>query len=250
MKKLFFAIVLIATAFTVNAQQFNIGLGGGVYSTWLVNKNVSDQGPELDFASTFGGQVGLSLQYYFKDNLGITTGLLFTGHNQKYTGDLGNNESFEAKVKLRYLDVPFLLRMGGGAKGAYFEFGPQFSFLMSAKESYTSTPADADFDYADKNIKENLKSSVIAGVLGFGVDIDASENVTITTGLRLGYGFTDVTKEYTLTEAAVLAASDNLSGLSLISHTDRNGDFKYHSNNRAFGGLFLSILYKIPVAKK
>lgn len=252
MKKLFLIVALSAVAITTQAQQFNIGLGGGIYSTWLVNKNVSDQGDDLDFAATFGGQVGLNTQYYFKDNLGISLGLLFTGHNQKYTGDLGGNASYEAKTKLRYLDVPFLIRFGGGAKGAYFELGPQFSFLMSAKDQFTSSPAQAD-DYTDKNRKENFKTSGLAGILGFGVDIDASENVTISTGLRLGYGFGDVTKEYTQLEVAALAATDNLgfsTGAAHVKQGDGGGDtFQYAKTNRAFGGLFLAVMFKIPSKK-
>ena len=151
---------------------------------------------------------------------------------------------------MRYLDVPFLLRMGGGAKGAYFEFGPQFGFLMGAKDQYTSDPADAD-DFKDRNVKESFKSTNIAAILGFGVDIDASENVIISTGLRLGYGFTDATKEYTEAEvAAIYAAGEEVGGTTLFAHIDEDNNFKYKSTNRAFGGLFISVLYKIPVAKK
>ncbi len=256
MKKILVTLLFVSTAAIINAQEFKIGLGGGIYSTWLVNKNVSDQGPDVDFASTFGGQVGLNLQYYFKDNFGINMGLLITGHNQKYTGKFDNGDKYESKANIRYLDVPVLLRAGGGAKGAYFEFGPQFSFLMTGKEAFTSTPANSvsndllgKNDYKDFNIKDDLKSSVISGVIGFGVDIDASEDIIIVTGLRLGYSFTDVTKEYTEAEALALYLTDKLSYLSVISHTDRDSKFDYHANNRAFGGLFLSVIYKISSGK-
>lgn len=249
MKKLILSVVLIITVAAANAQEFKIGLGGGIYSTWLTNTNVSDQGDELDFGATFGGQIGLNMQYYFKDNLGINFGLLYSGHNQKYTGEFGSSFSYEAKTKMRYLDIPFLLRMGGGTKGAYFEFGPQFGFLMSAKDEYTSDPSDPD-DFSDRNVKESFKSTNIAGILGFGVDIDASENVMVTTGLRLGYGFTDATKEYTEAEYAAVAAADELSGTTALAHIDDDNNFNYKSTNRAFGGLFISILYKIPAASK
>lgn len=244
MKKIFLVLALIAYGYTSNAQGFNIGLGGGIYSTWLVNKNVSDQGDELDFAVTFGGQLGVNGSYYFSDKMGVGFGLLFSGHNQKYTGEFGPDDSYEAKVKLRYLDVPLMIRFGGGSGGAYFEMGPQFGFLMSAKEQFESTPASTS-DYEDKNIKDNLKSMNIAGVIGFGVDIDASENVSVTTGLRLGWGFTDVTTKYSEIEASALAFADQLSLPSAFAHVDDEGDFKYKSTSRAFGGLFLGVSYKI-----
>lgn len=253
MKKITLVLAFIAAAFIVNAQEFKIGLGGGIYSTWLVNKNVSDQGDDLDFAVTFGGQVGLNMQYYFKDNLGVSMGLLFTGHNQKYTGDFGSGgPTYEAKTKMRYLDVPFLLRMGGGAKGAYFEFGPQFGFLMSAEDGASVTFGGVTTDTNGVDVKSTLKSSNIAVILGFGVDIDASENVLISAGLRLGYGFTDVTKEYP-SETALFAETDNVAFPTFNAHYkqgDSGGDtFKYQSTNRAFGGLFLSVMYKIPSKK-
>ncbi len=244
--------LLTASVAVVNAQEFKIGMAGGIYSTWLVNKNVSDQGDDLDFAATFGGQLGVEAQYYFKDNFGLSFGLLYTGHNQKYTGDVGNNVSYDAKTKMRYLDIPILLRFGGGSKGAYFEFGPQFGMLMTAKDEYATSPS-SPLDYKDKDRKDNFKGSNIAGILGFGVDIDASENVLITTGLRLGYGFTDVTKEYTQTEAAILAASDNLGFSTAAAHIkqgDAGGDqFEYASTARAFGGLHIGVIFKIPSSK-
>jgi hypothetical protein len=261
MKKLFFTIALLASLGLAHAQELKVGLGGGIYSTWLVNTHVSDQGDELDFAATFGGQLGLDLMYYFKDNLGLSFGLLYTGHNQKYTGEFDSNTSYEAKTKLRYLDIPVLLRMGGGSKGAYFEFGPQFGILMTAKDEVAGSPANSHpfyKDYSDQNRKDNFKTSNIAGILGFGVDIDASENVVITTGLRLGYGFTDVTKEYTEAEAAVLA-SQGTAGVggvgfsTAMAHIKQNDngteEFKYSPTSRAFGGLHIAILFKLPSKK-
>lgn len=255
MKKITLVIVLIATTLVVNAQEFKIGAGFGYYSTWLVNKNVSDQGDDLDFAATFAGQFGLNAQYYFKDNLGLNFGLLYSGHNQKYTGEEsfgGTTISYEFKTKMKYLDIPVLLRMGGGAKGAYFEFGPQFGFLMSAKDEASVSGGGMTFDTSDVDVKSTLKSSNIALILGFGVDIDASENVIITTGLRLGYGLGDVTTEYA-DEAAFNAETENMALPTVFAHNHQNdsgGDtFKYASTNRAFGGLFISVLFKIPSKK-
>ena len=258
MKKITLVVVLIASTLIMNAQEFKVGMGGGIYSTWLVNKNVSDQGDDLDFAATFGGQIGLNMQYYFKDNLGLNFGLLFTGHNQKYTGDYGTTPSsgFEAKTKMRYLDIPFLLRMGGGAKGAYFEFGPQFGLLMSAQDEYTAEPTNPYLpNWSGIDRKDDFKGSNIAFVLGFGVDIDASENVLITTGLRLGYGLGDVTKEYKEAEVELKSSTfPPAIGASTywahIKQGDSGGDtFKYASTARAFGGLFVSVLFKIPSKK-
>jgi hypothetical protein len=268
MKKIILVVALFVVTFAVKAQQFNIGLGGGIYSTWLINSNVSDQAEDLDFSSTFGGQIGLNTQYYFKDNLAISMGLLFTGHNQKYTGILGTNgtNTLEDKIKLRYLDIPFLIRFGGGAKGAYFELGPQFSVLMGAKEDLSTSPSNTYFvnttggeidihDYSGKDVKSAYSSGGVAAIMGFGVDIDASENITVGTGLRLGYAFGDVTKSlgsdvatqtYALT--GELAGDANAFSVPNFWANYNNKDVYTHkSTNRAFGGLFINIMYKIPV---
>lgn len=249
MKKMLVCVALIASAATVNAQKFKVGLGGAFNSTWLMNKNVFDAADNLDIDMTFGGNFGLKVQYYFNDKVGLELGVQKAGHNQKYTGDVSSTLTYDQKVKLRYMEVPLLLRLGGD-KGAYFEFGPQFSFLNKATETYELSTANPLVDYSDKDIKNNLNSTNIGILVGFGVDIDASESFTITAGLRLGYGFSDVTKKYSEAEATALLFSDNLSKMSADAHTDDKGNFKYKATNRLFGGLELGVLYTIPTGTK
>ncbi|MEP7170525.1 MAG: porin family protein [Bacteroidota bacterium] len=249
MKKILLGLALIASGFAVNAQSFNVGLGGGIFSTWLVNKNVSDRGDDLDFAATFGGQIGLNTAFYFNEKMGVGFGLLYTGHNQKYTGAyyVGNTliESYEGREKLRYLDIPLLIRFGGGGHGgAYFEMGPQFGILMGAKENVTTTPASTG-DYENKDVKTSFNGLNIAALLGFGVDIEAGESVIVTTGLRLGYG-TDMTKKYTEDQIDAVADADQLSIATAYAHLDSKDNFHYRSTNRAFGGLYIAVSYKIP----
>lgn len=252
MKKMLVCVALIASAATVNAQKFKIGLGGAFNSTWLLNKNVFDANDELDIAMSWGGQFGLKAQYYFNDKIGLELGIMKGGQNQKYEGELGKIGTqvitFEQKDKLRYIDVPLALRLGGD-KGAYFEFGPQFSFLSKATETYETSPK-ASTDYEDKDFKSNFKSVNICAIFGFGVDIDASESFTISAGLRFGIGLTDVTEKYDQNEALALAYSDKLSQVSVYSHTSDDGDFKYKSNTRVFGGLHLGVLYTLPTGTK
>lgn len=247
MKKLLVSIVLVATAMTLNAQSaFKVGLGGAFNSTWLINQNVSDADDELDVAISWGGNFGLNLQYYFNENVGLSLGVMRSGHNQRYTSEVGD-ETFESKVKLRYIDVPLMLRLGGNEKGAYFEFGPQFSFLGKATEEYDDVPSIPGFDFDDEiDVEEGYKSVTVGFLLGFGVDIKAGDSFTISTGLRLGY-LGNVTKEYGSPEELYESDADGIAAYSHFEDADPTKDFDYTPTHRIVGGIFLGVAYTIPM---
>lgn len=236
MKRLILILTASVVVFSVQAQEFRLGLGGGFNSTWLANSNVSDQGDELDFAVTFGGSIGIEGVYGFNEKTGISMALLYSGHNQKYEGEVGNT-TVESTVKMRYLDIPILFRLTSSG-GTYFEVGPQVGFLMSADEEGDLGP--------DRDVKDSFEGTNIAGVLGFGVDIDVSDNVIITTGLRLGYGFTDATSEYsTESDLNKAYADDKVSTSTYFAHFDNKNNFGYEKTNRIFGGLKLAVTYNL-----
>ncbi len=249
MKKALLTIAVAAAAFTAQAQDFRLGLGGGINTTWLANTNVSDAGDELDFAVTFGGSVGLEGIYSFSEKAGVSIGFLSSGHNQKYEGEISSGtttETWESKLKMRYLDIPILFRLTS-ASGTYFELGPQIGILTSAKEDGENSSGLVN--YEDRDVKGSLNGTNVAAILGFGVDIEASENIIVTAGLRLGYGFTDVTKEYTLLELAALESADELANATSAAHFNDKDDFSYEATNRVFGGLHLGVSYKFGSAK-
>ena len=245
MKKALLTIAVVIAALSAQAQgSFRIGLSGGVNSTWLMNKNVFDANDGLDIAATFGGRVGVDAIYSFNEKLGIGIGFNFLSRNsQKYTGDETGLDG-DLTTKLNYFDIPVTLRLTSSG-GTYFEIGPQFGFLTSAKQDY-----DSEFiEYSDVDVMENLNSTNIAMILGFGVDIDVTENIFITTGLRLGYGFTDVTKEYD-DAAELIAETGFVEQPTLFAHVDDEGDFNYEKTSRVFGGLHIGVSYKFGGAAK
>lgn len=243
MRKLLLTMALVTVAFTAEAQQFKVGLGGGVNSTWLLNKNISDQGEAIDYATTFGGAFGLKTQYFFNEKMGIELGILYSGHNQKYET---NEEGFglEVKTKLSYVDIPVLFHYGSG-KGFYFEIGPQFSFLTGAKDE------DLAFSFGGVNIplettdvKDSFNKTNVALVLGAGMDIPVSDFLTVTAGLRFGYGFTDVTKDYT--NDLITNDELSLSITTLEAHYNSDRDLDYKPTKRIFGGIHVGVLYHLP----
>lgn len=233
MRKLLLSIALIAGGITAGAQGLKVGLGGGVNSTWLLNKNVSDQGDAIDFASTMGGAFGLKAQYFFNDKMGVEMDILYSGHNQKYKISDGD---FESKTKLSYIDIPVLFRYGGG-QGFYFEVGPQISILSGAKE-------DRDFGIFNtdgRNVEHSFNNTNFGLVLGLGADIPVADFLTITAGVRFGYGFSDVTKEYS---ESLLNETMSVSGLG--AHYNADDEFDYKPTKRVFGGIHVGVLYNLP----
>lgn len=259
MKKALLTLGIALVAISVQAQDFRVGLTGGLNSTWLLNKNVFDANDELDVASTFGGRVGIEGIYSFNENLGVSLGVNFLSkHNQKFTGkDLLGDSTFDARASLSYIDIPLLFRLTSKG-GSYFEIGPQIGLLGKNTFDYTkksSTGNESKLNYKDKSFDASYNKTDIALVFGFGADIDVSENIFITAGIRLGYGFTDVTTESADANklGAEVVKGNQISPLDYWAHYEDAGTtgsatnpstFNYEKTNRAFAGLHLGVSYK------
>jgi len=216
MKRLLIILASIGLIQQANAQStIRLGIEGAYNSTWLFCKTVSDAGDELDYKSTFGSQIGISGVYSFQEGAGVYFGLLSGSVNQKYTNRYSpSSSSFETEVKLKYTDLPILFRLT--AKGGfYFEVGPQFSFISKAEAS-SSQPGNS----YTADVKDEVNSTNISAQIGFGVDVKASEKITIQAGLRFGYGLTDAEKEP--------AGTNN-----------------YEPTNSAVGGLHVGVAYNL-----
>ncbi|MBL7923310.1 MAG: PorT family protein [Bacteroidia bacterium] len=255
MKKILAIAVLVTGLTAAQAQEgFRIGAKGSFYSTWLFNKNVSDQNSSLDYASTFSPNFGIQAIYMLKETYGISAEVVYSMHNQKYDGFLNNDDNvFNLETKLSYLDIPILFRVSS-PKGPYFEIGPQFSLLMGAKETVEyEKSAMSDEAYDNKDFKDDFASFGVAGVLGFGIDIKLADNINLTTGLRFGYMFTDATTEYSEEELVEKDQNDvDISGATYFAHMsaehslgDARNDLDYKKTARAFGGFQLGIQFML-----
>ena len=247
MKKLILVAAFAAITFGAQAQgEIRIGLKGAFNYTALFNKNVSDQGFELDYAPTTGGSFGASVNYRLSEKSSIDANILISGHNEKYDLNFGTEAKpspATVEDKLKYIDIPVLFKFGNG-HGAYFEIGPQLSFLSSAKETF-NFPSATTGNYSNKDFKNDFKGFGLSGVLGFGADFELNDQLGLTAGLRLGYMLTDATVEYTQAEATTLAGNDNLSYNAIFNHTNKKGDFEYQKTMRDWVGLNIGLTYKL-----
>jgi len=134
MKKLFFTLALVAFLFNAKAQTgLEIGLHLKPQNVWIMNQDVMDS-PDIDPALTFGFDYGIDANFMFLNNIGIASGLSFSGQGQKYKSQDANIDA-KWEQKLSYLKIPLKFRYVSNTDGNaafYLETGPQFSFLRSA----------------------------------------------------------------------------------------------------------------------
>ncbi len=179
------------------AQTFmQVGALGSFNSTWLFNKNVSDKGDDQDFAAGWGHNFGLCYGFYFNENIGIEINGLIGLNSGAFTGVLDTNKTYNSEISYSSIDIPLMFKYVGKS-GAYLEVGPQFSILgtfnYGFKQSYydfnTGLNVNNDTSYAVTNF---FKTSSIAAVLGFGINIKFTDALHLRTGLRFSYGLTDL----------------------------------------------------------
>ncbi|NND77783.1 MAG: outer membrane beta-barrel protein [Flavobacteriales bacterium] len=243
MRKFGIILIVILISSPVFAQ-FKIGVQGSFDNTWLINRNLSDAGDSVDPLATFTYGYGAQFVYVFNESFGISTGFGIQNYNQKTDGTFGGGVfSYEAETKLSALNIPLLMRLEN-AGGTYFEVGPTFSFVSSAKETYSQQGGIVivDPNYTDRSFDDDFSTLNIFGTVGFGVLVDLSDNMQMTAGLNLSYGFTDATEEYS-TEADLDAADASL--YSNVAHETQTDGFGYESTAAASAGVKIGVVYVI-----
>ena len=187
MKKIILS-TLVLTTLNLNAQiSIDGGIKGSYNSTWLFNKNISDQGAEQDYAMAWGSNYGLGASVYF-GAIGLGVDFLRGTHTGGYSGDfLGK---YSSNVELNVTQIPLLLKFKS-ENGAYIELGAQVNSI--SKATYTFDYADSDIFDGTSNVTSNYSKSFTSAILGFGANVKLSKSIPLAfnAGIRLQYGFSD-----------------------------------------------------------
>jgi hypothetical protein len=215
---------------TVSAQlvQIHVGATTAVNATFVLDKGLSE---DPRYNSTYTYQMA-PIGFNFGVDFGRKFGLSLEGIKSKQGQIYEMIDTFEKvkgqrKIDLSYLQMPMLLRFMSGGNGgarANFNLGPQLSFLTDARESIEASagtfeiPEGVDFEAiqtefpsavnngdgtynlpADLPSKDLLSKKMndfnntefsIAGA--FGLDIDLSKHLFLTTQIRATYSLTDM----------------------------------------------------------
>jgi hypothetical protein len=132
-----------------------------------------------------GIQVGIETRILeVNENSFLSSGLNFSwqgaGYRETYGGPGYGNMSFSGRVRLAYINVPFIYTYL--TKGKFYgEIGLQPGFLLIAKDKYN----DESYDY-----KDHVKKFELGIPIGVGYQI----NELVGAGIRMTYGITDLDK--------------------------------------------------------
>ena len=225
MKRLFLIISGIAFSLTVNAQfTFEVHGKGGMASTWLFNKNISDQGAEQDYAMAWGSSYGAGINFYYK-NIGIAVEGLASKHTGGYTGDLGLLGKYSSQVTLKGYQIPVLLKVKSDG-GVYLELGVQANGVSNATYNNESITL---FGVQTYGVTSSYAKNFMSAVFGFGANVQLSKKIPLGLlfGVRLNYGFGDA--------KGVDALGNNLEN-KVFYPTDEN-------TNAASGAVMLGLTY-------
>lgn len=185
-------ILSVQNSFAQSKQaSFTIGVMGMGKNTWLFNNNIFDRpNSEQEVEASLGTSFGINMSIYFTQNIGIGLDVLYATHNQKFNGttDIITKTPYNSKIHLSSIDIPLYLRLSTNG-GAYFEFGSYFSMITGA--NYTQESSLALFN-GSKDIKAFTSGFNAAPLLGLGIDINLTDNLILSPGLRFSYGLSDV----------------------------------------------------------
>jgi hypothetical protein len=230
MKRLVILCLGILAVATANAQivQVHLGATTAVNATFVLDKGLSE---DPRYNSTYTYQFA-PIGFNFGIDLGRKFGISLEGIKSKQGQIYEMVDTFEKvkgqrKIDLSYLQLPMLFRFMSGGNGgarANFNIGPQLSLLTDARESIEASagtfeiPDGVDFasiqtefptavenadgtytlpaevpsrDILTKKANDfNNTEFSIAGA--FGLDIDLSKHIFLTTQIRATYSLTDM----------------------------------------------------------
>ncbi len=203
-------------------SQIHIGATTGLNATFVLDKGLRED-PRYNSTYTYQwSPVGMSFGVNLGRRLGLQLESILSNQGQLYeVVNAAKEMAGKRDISLQYINIPMLLQFMGGGNGkarTNFNFGPQLGLLTKAKEivqfepgTYT-IPDDPNFElppgatdngngtytleeaYTQEFSKEanNFKNAEFQIAMAFGVDIDLSRHLYLSTQVRANYSLTDM----------------------------------------------------------
>lgn len=222
--------ICAASASYAQIVQVHVGATTAGNMTFVLDKGLSED-PRYSSTYTYNfAPIGFNFGVDFGKKFGLSIEGIKSRQGQVYEIiDAFEKVKGQRKIDLSYIQLPMLLRFMGGGNGgarANFNFGPQLSLLTDAVESieaqagtYTIpegmtiesiqaefptaqlTPNDPttytlSSDVPSKDLltkkAEDFKNTEFSIAAAFGLDIDLSKHLYLTTQIRANYSLTDM----------------------------------------------------------
>ena len=244
MRKMNRKLIILALLFTpfLTPAQVHIGVTTGVNSTFVLDKGLS-QDPRYNSQMTYNfAPAGFSFGVDISNGFGIQLESILAKQGQVFEVlDVAKTVVGERKIDLNYIQLPLLFKfMSAKATKARtnFSLGPQLSILrngvetmqyeastqnieninelpegatLNADGSY-NVPALPDTEILSSSADEEIRKfneTELQIAASFGVDIDISKHLYLSTLIRANYSFTDMRNG----DLVDLLKSNNLDGL-------------------------------------
>lgn len=241
-------IVLLMFAAMASHAQIHFGATTAFSATAVLDEGLNSD-PRYDAQITYNpSPIGFSFGVNLGRKFGLSMEMIQAKQGQIYNIiDVAKQVQGERNIDLTYLQLPLMMNFLGGGSGGVrgnFNFGPQIDILTKAIETVQSQsgtfeiPDDATFtDIQDQyagtgvTLTDNMDGTYTQGALpstevftkqandfantmfslaaAFGLDIDLSKNLYLTTQVRATYSLTgmrnaDVLQQITTNPASLL----------------------------------------------
>jgi hypothetical protein len=189
-KLLLFSFLIFSGIAKAQSTKLEVRFAGGPNRSSLYGNKAIDSSNPL-----YGITGDLSLEYHFNRFVSILPGI---SYNEKgninptvYTDTLGNPlATADIKTKLKYLNVPLLIRFTFGNRFKfYFNTGPYLGLLQNAK---TITPSIGSIEATEFNIDSTLKEQEWGVSLGLGIAFPITKRLNLGLELRNDAGLQNI----------------------------------------------------------
>jgi hypothetical protein len=231
---LLFVAFLVITLTAKSQSVFQMGAKAGGLSTWILNSRILSGESDTTYKTSIGYSIGVNGSFYFNGRSyyshtlkGVSVELGYSNIHQGYKSKGTLPLTYNSKIDLSYIDLGVMLSIQPIADdGAYFLFGPQVSFLVSAKTSGSAIVDNLGNTVVPSYTRKDIKGSITG--TNFGLSMEggkffnsrANTRMSYQIGVRVNYGFIDVTKP---------SRVDNL---------------PYYKNHSAYFGLVFGVQFK------
>jgi hypothetical protein len=187
---LLFSLLFFAELTNAQSTKLEVRFAGGPNRSALYGNDAIDNSDPL-----YGITGDFSLEYHFNKFVSILPGI---SYNEKgnvvstlYTDTAGNPlATADVKTKLKYLNVPLLIRFSFGNRFKfYFNTGPYLGLLQSAK---TMTPSIANIEALEIDIDSTLKTQEWGISAGLGIAFPITKRLNIGVELRNDAGLQNI----------------------------------------------------------